>query len=65
MHKLEAIRLINEALSTGGEIPEAIIFAIQSLIQEASELLKNDSGSGQSKVDNTMPFKLPLLPLQG
>lgn len=63
MHKLEAIRLINDELVRGGDIPEAIILAIMSLVREASEFIGDDSGR-QQEVDKYSPFKLPLLPMQ-
>lgn len=63
MHKLEAIRLINEELERGGDIPEAVILAIMSLVREASEFIRGESGNKQ-EADKESIFKLPLLPIQ-
>jgi len=64
MHKFEAIRLVNEELSKGADIPEAVILAIVSLIREASDTIKSDNDDQKTTVNRYLPFKLALLPIQ-
>lgn len=64
MHKFEAIRLINEELSRGGDIPEAIILAKVSLLREAGDTIKSGNEDQKLTVNRYLPFKLALLPMQ-
>ena len=63
MHKLEAICLIKKELAKGDDLPEALILAILSLVQEASEFIRNESASVQSE-EEVSPFKPPSLLMQ-
>jgi hypothetical protein len=59
MHKLEAIRLINKELEKGRDVPEIILYAIMSLIADASEIMKRMSEKvPQAEV---LPFKPPFV----
>lgn len=61
MHKIEAIRLINEELRKGKDVPEGVILAAMSLIREASEMIKNQSAIVQLEAS---PFKQPHFLMQ-
>jgi hypothetical protein len=62
---LGSIRLIDNKLSRGEHVLEAVIVAISMLIWEVSEIVKSDSDSGIIQMQIvTCPFKLPLLPMQ-
>ena len=49
MHKIEAIRLINEELAKGEDVPEAIILAATSFINEASNRIGNVTANMHKK----------------
>lgn len=62
MHKIEAIRLINEELTKSEEVPEGIILAATSFISEAIGRIgtvKTVGGSAPSKV-GVSQIKTPL-----
>ena len=65
MHKLEAIRLINQEIADKGEhVHEAVILSIVCLIREASDVLADETDNIVTDVEKISPFKVPLLPLQ-
>lgn len=65
MHKMEAIRLINEELATKGEnVHEAIILSIVCLIREAGDILVDERDDNLTEVDKMSPFRVPLLQMQ-
>jgi hypothetical protein len=59
LHKLEAIRQINKELNKGKDVPEIIIYAIMSLVADASEVMKRMSERGALVEDS--PFKPPFV----
>lgn len=61
LHKLEAIRLLKEAVATGVDVPEAAILAILCLMREDVDTDEPEVVP-QELEDSYSPFKLPLLP---
>jgi hypothetical protein len=61
MHKIEGIRLIRKELEKGKDIPEAVVLAVMSLVEEASEVLEKRSTPILQEV---FQFKPPYFFLQ-
>ena len=59
-HKYEAIRLINEELAKGSDIPDAVIFAVLCLVN----IENDDVNPDPLEKDKEPPFKIPLLAMQ-
>jgi hypothetical protein len=61
MHKLEGIRLIQQDIERGKNIPDGVILAVMSLTEEASEVLKRRS----TRVElEAYQFKAPFFFMQ-